>query len=563
MPDTEALKSLLRRLDGRSYSAFKDLKGSWLLGNAEIILDHIQGDPFASPSRIRGRIRTNVPGSWSTNPARKMGVEDWLLRRFGAGLRGQRRGSGRSGEIRVYRPGPEVVRRSAVMFSDDGFAEVRFLVGLPARGRRILGREAFELLTKDVVLALETLRNVGEMVELEDHVASVVNQERLRGQLQENGLIAFIANESILPRRSGVDRSPLLSAVPFRSPPSMQVALEGESGPVEGLGISAGVTLIAGGGFHGKSTLLQAIQWGHLNHIPGDGREQVVSTADTVKVRAEDGRRVERVDISPFLGDLPGGKTTAPFCTDDASGSTSQAAAIVESIETGAKVLLLDEDTSATNLLARDDRMKALVPPAQEPITPFVERVQELSETHGVSTVMVVGGVGAYLSVADSVILMNEWVPSDGTARAKALAGPAPTAAPHGISATERCVTSSSLRPTGKGRVRARDDKRVDYGHEEIDLAAVEQVLDGAHSYTLGQSIRLIGDKLADGKTCLPALLDALELLLIEDGADALSPFREPVGNLIWPRRYEVAAAINRLRTLRVVYGQQDVENEG
>ena len=314
------------------------------------------------------------------------------------------------------------------------------------------------------------------------------------------------------------------------------------------MGISAGLTLIVGGGFHGKSTLLQAIQRGHLDHIPGDGRQQVVSVTDTVKIRAEDGRRVVGVDISPFLSDLPGGRATAPFSTDDASGSTSQAAAIIEAVEAGASVLLIDEDTSATNLLVRDERMRALIPREREPITPFVERVRELVE-RGVSTIMVVGGVGDYLSVADRVIGMNAYIPQDLTEAAREVAGPVPEpAVPMGPPAP-RSLVRRSLAPGGKGRIRARDERRVDYGDVEIDLTAVEQVLDGAHAATIGHALRWLSAHAGPRQT-IPELLTLLEAAVASSGIEVLSSFPQPPGNLITPRRHEVAAALNRLRTL-------------
>ena len=402
MPDSHRLKRLLERIDGRSYPAYRDVRGTWQIEDLTLIIDHVQGDPFAAPSRLRLRVQTGIRREVSTDRDAKEAAEDWLLRRFGANLVGRSRGSGRSGRLDVYRPGPEILERSGVRLGLNGVAEVRFTAGLPAQGRRVLGQQAWYLLTDDVAAAASHLIVADDNAEaLDAHVASVQAQRAFRRQLHGRGLAAFIADGSVLPRRSGVDQRPLQDAVPFRSPPSLRIELDTDAGPVAGMGIPHGVVLITGGGFHGKSTVLAALQRGHLDHIPGDGRERVVADLDTVKIRAEDGRRVEQVDISGFLRDLPGGRSTAPFSSDDASGSTSQAAAIVEAAEAGAKVLLLDEDTSATNLLVRDARMRALIPREREPITPFVERVREVRDSWGVSTVMVVGGVGDYLAVAD------------------------------------------------------------------------------------------------------------------------------------------------------------------
>lgn len=547
MPDTQRLKALLQRIDGRAYPSYRDLRGDWRIEEMLLRVDHIQGDPFAAPSRIRIQLDTGIDAAICTDPDRRLAAEDWLLRRLGGALSGARRGSGRSGELRVYRPGPEVVSRSAVRLQASGQVEVRLWAGLPASGRRVLGRQAYEMLTGDLLQAAGALW-VPSSAELAVHVASIVRQRGLRRQLDGRGLVAFIEDGSILPRASGVSQAPLEGAIPLVAPESLRVRLSTPEGLAIGLGVPAGITLIVGGGFHGKSTLLHAIQRGHLDHIPGDGRSGVVAVADTVKIRAEDGRRVAGVDISPFLSGLPGGRSTAPFTTDDASGSTSQAAAVVESIEAGARVLLIDEDTSATNLLVRDDRMRALITREREPITPLVERISELSAA-GVSTVMVVGGVGDFLAVADRVIGMDAYAPTDLTDRARALAGPAP-AAPVPMSPPHaRLIRTGSLRPGGKGRIRARDGRRVEHGSAVIDLSAVEQVIDGAHAVTIGLSLRWIAAH-CEGESPVTALLAAVQAAIEAEGVEVLSDRDEPPGDLITPRRHEIAAALNRLRTV-------------
>ncbi len=551
MPDSARLDQVLQRIDGRSYPAYRDLKQSWQLGDLELIIDHVQGDPFAAPSRVRVRLDTGLRDL--SEPDVRLANEDWLLRLFAAGLQGSRRGSGRSGALTVYRPGPEVIERSAVHLHRDGTVEMRFAVGLPARGRRVLGRQALELLTGDVTRAARRLCTGAWSEDMEatraHHVASVCRQRTLRRSLDERGLIAFVADGAVLPRASGIDQRPLPGAVPFCSPPELRVTLGPPDHPVAGMGIPRGVTLIVGGGFHGKSTLLHALQRGHLDHVPGDGREEVVALEDTVKVRAEDGRRVERVDISPFLRDLPGGRSTKPFSTEDASGSTSQAASIVEAVEAGARVLLLDEDTSATNLLVRDERMRRLIPREREPITPLVERIREVADRWRVSTVFVVGGVGDFLAAADLVIAMDAFVPRDATTEAHAIAG-SPPSAPDALGPVPaRVIERRGLEP---GKIRARDDRAVRYGDTEIDLTAVEQVLDSAHAFTLGQALRFLHDELVDDKRTIAGVLSALEAILDDEGVAALSERHYPDGGLVRPRRHEVAAALNRLRTLTV-----------
>ncbi len=547
----EDLERTCQRLDGRPYPFYKDLKGTWDLDGVILVVDHVQGDPYAAPSRIRLRVQTDLVAADCSDPDRRLAAEDWLLRRFGGQLAGSRRGSGRSGVLQVYRPGPEVTERSALRLRPDGGCEVRLAVGLPARGRRILGRQAWALLTEDLAAAVQSL-SVGPG--LGEHVQSIVTQRALRAQLRDRGLVAFVADGSLLPRASGVDPAPLAEGIPFESPPTLQVTLAGPLGAVTGLGIPAGVTLIVGGGFHGKSTLLQALQCGHLDHIPGDGRERVVTDPDGVKIRAEDGRRVAGVDISAFLDGLPQGRSTRPFWTEDASGSTSQAAALVEAVEAGARVLWVDEDTSATNLLVRDNRMRALIPRELEPITPLVERIRDICGAWDLSLVMVVGGVGDYLAVADTVIGMHAYRPVDLGARARELAGPDPEPPGPLDPLLPRVVMAEGLAPGGK--VRARGTDRLQYGDGDLDLRAVEQVLDASHAGTLGHALRWLHEDLVgtEGRP-IGTLLDRFEVLLEAEGLEVLSPREWPSGDLINPRRHEVAAALNRLRTLRVADG--------
>ena len=548
--DANALRSALKRIDGASYPAYRCLKGTWHLGAVTLDIDHVQGDPFAAPSSVRVGVDTGVQGLAS--PCDRRAAEDWLLRRVCGALdaaRPQGQGSGRSGEVSVLRPGPEVVWRTAVRLSADGFAEVRMRVGLPARGRRILGRAAHHLLTETLPRVLRAIQDSGNEPSLARHRQSVRRQTFLRSALRDAGLVAFVADGSVLPRASGVDAGPLRGAVPTEAPASLAVTLPTPAGPVRGLGIRPGVTLLTGGGFHGKSTVLQALRSGVTDFIPGDGREQVVSLPTTTSVKAEEGRSIRGVDISAFLSCLPGDQVPACFFTDNASGSTSQAAGVVEALEAGATVLLLDEDTTATNLLFRDPRMASLV--RQEPITPLVSHLQPLAAA-GVSTILVAGGVGETLAVADCVIGVEDFGLRDWTERAQALAGPAPTDAPPWSTPQAR-IPAGPLRLSGKGRVRARDAHRVELGEDALDLRFVEGIRDASHARSVGEAIRVVGAA-ADGHRSVAALLDALEARLDAEGPDALCHRADVAdGSLVRPTRCEIAAGLARVRSLETV----------
>lgn len=337
---------------------------------------------------------------------------------------------------------------------------------------------------------------------------------------------------------------------------------------VTGMGVPKGVTLIVGGGYHGKSTLLQAIERGVYPHIPGDGREYVVTSRDAVKIRAEDGRHVEQVDISPFISDLPRGRSTGAFSTDDASGSTSQAAGIVEALEVGATALLLDEDTSASNFMVRDARMQALVHKEHEPITPLVDRVRELADNLGVSTVLVMGGCGDYFDVADRVVMMREYVPQDVTGAARVIVRDYPTRRAVEVSApltrcADRVPLGESYDPSRGRRDVKIDAKSLDhivFGRDPIDLRGVEQLVDMSQTRAIGHAIYLAAERFMDGRATLREVVEALEELLDREGLDLLDPFYragEHPGNFARPRKFEVSAAMNRLRRARMVQKEE------
>ncbi len=565
MRDRRDLEELLRRIDGRGYPAYKDLDRRYDLGDFELRIDHVQGDPFASPSRLRVIVDQAVAGFGPRDMAtraRTRALCDLLCRAFGrqAARAWERRGSGKSGVVDMARPGQEVLERSAVLV-DEGQIEARFVVGLPARGRRVLGRQAAAMLCEDLpgIVARSLCRDALDEDEIVRHLDAVEDAVALRGGLRERGLVAFVADGAVLPRRTGVDDRPMEeSAVPFRSPESLRVAFElPHAGRVEGMGIPEGVTLIVGGGYHGKSTLLRALERGVYDHLPGDGRELVVTVPEAVKIRAEDGRSVAGVDISPFIDRLPMGRDTRSFSSADASGSTSQAAGIVEAVEAGARLLLLDEDTSATNFLIRDHRMQELIRKDAEPITPLLDKVRQLHLELGVSTILVMGGSGDYFDVADTVVAMEAYLPWDATGQARRIAerfvaGRTSEGGDRFGSVADRRPLRRSLDPR-RGRrdvsLKVRGIDTIVFGKDEIDLAAVEQLVDACQTRAIAEALESLRRHL-DGETTLAEVLDRVEAELDAGGLDAVQS--RPAGDLARFRRFELAAALNRLRTLQV-----------
>lgn len=567
MATSETLRQILNRIDGRGYKAYKDIAGTYQFTDFTLAVDYVQGDPFAAPSRLRALIPSAVAGFSDrlyANGSRAIGLSCFLARAFAAEThrRSTRRGSGKSGEIRIEAPGQQVLANTAVQVHGDGTVEARFTVGLPAQGRRVLGRQAGQMLLEELPRIIESslLASSHQEEELWRHAAANEDADAVRSMLAERGLIAFVADGSILPRSSGVDDRPMRGeeVIPFDSPESLRVGFSlPNAGTVAGMGVGEGVTLIVGGGYHGKSTLLRAIERGVYNHRPGDGRELVISAPDLVKIRAEDGRAVSGVDISAFIGDLPLGKSTRRFSSENASGSTSQAAAIVEAMESGASGLLIDEDTAATNFLIRDARMQALVPKESEPITPYIDRVKTMYNEFGVSTVLVVGGSGDYLDVADTVIAMKTFRPQDVTARAAAVAADYPTG--RIIEDNSRIDVSLERKPRPgsvdprKGRressIRTRGIQTIQFGRETLDLAAVEQIVHWAQTRAIGAALDYARGRYIDGHGTLSEILDLVMSDIEAEGLDVLE--RRRTGEFAQFRRHELAAAFNRLRSFR------------
>ena len=563
------LKRILSRIDGRSYPAYKDIAGAYEFPHFTLIVDHVQGDPFASPSRVRVRVPQTVaqfPPSLFSNKSRRIGLEGYLAAAFEQACRraAGRSGSGKSGLMEIDRPGQEVLEQTAVSVTPS-YVEARFRVGLPARGRTVLGYAATDMLCEAVpeMVQAALLYKNRKPAAVQRYVEVNEDADALRAQLAAAGLVAFVADGAILPRRSGVDERPLSgnNVIPFQSPDSLRVSFTlPNQGEVTGMGIPAGVTLIVGGGFHGKSTLLNALERGVYNHRPGDGREFVVTNDTAVKIRAEDGRYVAGVNISPFINNLPFGQATTAFSTDNASGSTSQAANILEALELGTELLLIDEDTAATNFMIRDQRMQALIAKDKEPITPFIDKVRQLYDELGVSTILVIGGSGDYFEVADRVIALDSYVPQEVTAAAQAIAeaNRQQRQAEGGQSfgqLTPRAPLPSSLDPS-KGRrdvnVKTRGLSAIQFGEDNIDLGAVAQLVNSSQTRAIADALVYGLEKYVDGKRPLADIIHCIMADIAEQGLTVVSDFRYPVGDLAYFRPFELGAALNRLRTLRV-----------
>lgn len=566
------LQRRLLALDGRGYKAYTSILGEYQFSDFTLYVDHVQGDPFAAPSRLRVRVpqsEARFPTYLLAGRARQAALADFLARAFARGLReimgGGQRGSGGSGRVEIDAGGQEILPRTACVVHPE-YVEARISVRLPAAGRTCLGRVAIQILLNELPRVVRGALRYEALppAPLKRHLAVAEDQEALRAALAPRRLVAFVADGAILPRERGTSDRPLRerNAVPFRAPEELAVELDTPNrGVIRGMGIPEGVTLIVGGGYHGKSTLLAALSRGVYNHIPGDGREYVVTRADAVKIRAEDGRRIAGVDISPFIANLPFGQPTAAFSSDNASGSTSQAANIVEALEVGTSLLLMDEDTCATNFMIRDERMQRLVPKAKEPITPFIDQVQNLYRDHGVSTILVIGGSGDYFSVANTVIWMDAYEPRVVTDLARTIARDDPALrlpeAPASFGEiVPRAPVPQSIDPYRGTRVKVggRGLHTLQFGTATLDLDALEQLVDPSQTDAIGDMIvYALNRGYIDGVNSVREVVARVWADLERHGLDVISPFRggHP-GNYALPRPQEFAAALNRLPGLRV-----------
>lgn len=565
MQSQNELRNILQRIDRRGYPAYKDTKGAYEFPGYVFSIDHVQGDPFAAPSKVSIRIRgkqAGFPEDLWKEPCRRVALQDYLLRQFAKAVEQvsfQAKGSGKSGLMAVSRPGQEVLERSACEIDGKtGDMVLRMEIGFPANGRSInageLEKICFQFLPQCVKKSLFYASLKRDEVKAAADLAE--DQQYIRKELHKSGLTAFVANGSILPRESGVSGRPMKNAVPFVSPKSLEVTMElPHHGRITGMGIKNGITLIVGGGYHGKSTLLKALEAGVYNHIAGDGREYVITEDTAVKIRAEDGRSIRSTDISMFIHDLPNGKDTVSFYTEDASGSTSQAANVVESMEAGTKIFLIDEDTSATNFMIRDELMQRVVHRDAEPIVPFIDRVEELYHTYGISTILVAGSSGSYFHKADCILQMNRYEPFEITDFAKEQAEqfPLPEQKAPEAKAPEfarRVKPDRMVKEDHRVKIKTMGRDGIMINKETIDVRYVEQLADSEQLAALGYLLCYANRHLFDGKKTLRETADRLYEIMEQKGMAAICESSYLPCGLAKPRKQEFFACVNRYRRL-------------
>lgn len=580
MKNSEELCQQLRSINRKSYPAYKGLKGLYHFGNYILSIDHVQGDPFASPSHVSIQIShrdAGFPVEYYKDTLTGTTLCDYLTRQFEKQVSQysfRAKGSGKSGLLTVSHCGQEILSRTSCEITEKGIT-ARFFVGFPANGRTINATELEKILFDFLPVCIQKsfFYSSLDAKELQNYIELAEDQEFIRQTLPAKNLCAFIADGSILPRESGISSRPMKASVPFTSPDSLRISINlPHKGKITGMGIPKGITLIVGGGYHGKSTLLNALELGVYNHIPGDGREYVITDATAVKLRSEDGRFIKDVDISMFINDLPNKKDTRCFSTLDASGSTSQAAGIVESMEAGSHLFLLDEDTSATNFMVRDAFMQQVIQREKEPITPFLERAEDLYKKAGISTILVAGSSGAFFHIADTIIQMDNYVPKDITASVKKLCSQYPLPAvsvtdfqlPHShrimsrpAESSKRLIHNSRGNHSDSGaakperlKTRISGTDGFSLGRQEIDLRYTEQLIDAEQTAALGLLLKYAVEHLADGRRTLPEIVQFLWKNLSLHGLSFFTENQKISCGYATPRIQEIYACLNRYRGL-------------
>lgn len=579
------LQPLLASIADQPFQNIQKLHGSYNFPLFELSFIKMQGSPGANPASIAtvkiALSDSKIPENFLQTTECQLAVADFLIRRFRHGIDRfalQNRGKDGSGSFNTIVLSQKMLHRDSVLFGDDA-VYLRFIISLPAKGP---GGGVFDAEQAQIMLSQELTAIVDATFfyhHYDEQTRTLFEQfvdvQKTRAEIiqfmRQHDLIAFIANDAKLPRHSGVDDRPSLSesVKTFQSPASLQIKIPLSDGrSITGMGIKEGITCITGGGYHGKSTLIQAILAGVYAHVPGDGREYVVTREDAFFIRAEEGRSIRDVDISPFISDLPNGLKTDCFSSDNASGSTSQAANIVEAIESGSRLLLFDEDTCATNFLVRDELIKKILDAAQEPIKPLYSTVRSLWKKHHVSMIFVVGGLGYFLQKADTCLLMDNYRCDDITGKVRDRLGAiAEEDAPIADFAASRRLavdnfdpvyTNPRLDKTLPKRIKdlRNAPRQLEYGMDLINLDAVLQIAEAPQILTIGYCLLALRTKLKqshDKPETIRFWIDWLESEISQHGLAVLAP--DYPGMLSMPRKYELAAAINRIRSLKIFQG--------
>lgn len=552
MRDKEEFYGALEEIDGRPYDQYQKILGDFDFSRYVLKIGQVQSSSDGEPTMLLVRVPQSVAGFPSrlfSSPVRKAALEDLLTRQVAMAIEEQCD----SGLVSISEPTPQILPRTSLQVLQE-YVEARMYIDLPGKGGRVNGEAAAAVFSEELPLIVSSALIYAylEPEEVDEAIGVMEDADAIRQQLRKRGLMAFVADGSILPRDPADGESPLLGAVPFVSPPELLVEMQLPSGrTIRGMGIPSGVTVVVGSLNQGKSSLISALAEGVYNHIPGDGREYVITQPDAVQILAEPGRSVHRVDVSGFFPTLPNGQDPRQFSTSSADGPTSQAASVMEMLEVGAGALLFDEDSSAPEFFGSNAVIDELAGETADAVRPLAQHLRGLWEQQQVASVVATRSVGEYIAHADLVLVMRKFQPAVVTEVAKAQIPAAPVAET-GLVARPRSIVASTLDPS-----RGKTDQFIAvmpsllvFGRDVADLRALTQLVDSAQIEAIGLILYYARLRFMDSENTVASTLDFIDRDLGRDGLGCLS--RDLRGDLARPRRFEVAGVINRLPALRV-----------
>jgi predicted ABC-class ATPase len=562
MIDKKEFIEIIEGIDGRSREEFAKLVGDFDFSRYVVKIGRLRPDGRSFPLSVRvPQIIAGFPEEIFETPIRRMALEDYLIRNLATAIE-EISSFDEEGvayrNIEIATPGQKILPRTSMLVSDE-YIETHLAVRLPLRDELIDGEKLEDIFFEELQeLVVSTLIYCNlDYDELSSFLDIMEDAGRIRQLLASQGLISFVGEGSLLKREPFTDDVDLFQA-PLMIDEKLKTSIDvPNAGTVSGLGIKDGITLIIGDEYSGRCDLIAAISAGIYNHVPGDGREFVASMPDTVYISEEPGRSVQKVDISPFV--ISEDEGFAEFSSDAADGFESEAAALVENIEVGARILLFDESTSSPAFLAGDERIGGLISGGDPRTVPLAARARQLTEEIGAA--LVVAGnrnISAFIPVADTILLIEDYTVSDITEQAKAL-GIAEikveesTRGFQELADRKRWVVPSSIDPSlGKedAHIVAYEKQLLEFGRNLIDLSVIEQLADSDQTRTIGQVLYYLKLRYLGESNSLNSLLDYVDRDLSTEGLACLSPeFRS---DLARPRRYEIAAALNRLPSFRV-----------
>ena len=573
MKDRKEFFNLLAEIDGKPFAEYERLLGDFDFARYVIKCSKIEITRDAENPVFNIRVPQSIaelPGHLYDSPVRRTALEDYLVRNLCAVTeriaRFNESGWARR-NILIAEPGQKILPRTAVIVTKE-YIDARIRIALPykvyATGERLvdaeMARKVFFEDLPEVVSSSIFCCNL-DLDEAEEFVNGMEDADRVRQTLSTLGLVSFVGEGSLLAREPNSDLPDYERIAPFEVSESAQTEIEvPNSGKIIGLGIPVGLTVVLGDAANGRKDFMSAIAAGVFNHIPGDGREAVVTVSDAVQIEVDRGRSVQEVNITPFLSEAEDGNP-ASYSTRSADSFISQAAGTIEALEVGARVLIFDENTSASAFLTTDARVAALL--GSTPRASLAQRARQIVDELGIS--LVIGGenlVAEYIPLADTVLKVEDFQVTNITEEAKALnlALPPEAAAVNlgPMLGRSRWIMPSSIDAAVGNKdvvIEAVDLKAIQFGRSVIELDSVPQIADESQTLTLGLLLYYAKLRYMQEGYPLREMLDMIDRDLSSEGLGTIS--RDLRGDLARPRRYELAAALNRLPTFRVSHATE------